>query len=305
MSHPATLDLHPNVYTVMGRAAAFMPEKLKVFFVFGKFLLEDFLSSFGMAAEVYLRKRFGVRALSLFQVVQLVVGSLTFAVGFRGVSFAPLLSFFLLGAAGFAVYHAVEARLWERRKRAWRHTFHEGDPLPALWARLGPVFEHLGVDPAEHLTVERVVRFYEPLLVLVSGILLLPASSALGGFLVLSAAALFGKAAIRHQRQLDNLRDLNDGRLTGVILSSLPDRTEEAASDEPFIAQIAIPPILQEPTREPPASPRMVKVECRKCESILRVMPGEQDQVRSCPKCGKKFRLTGTASAARPETAVK
>ena len=90
MSHAATVELHPNVYTTMGRAAGFMPASVKGFFVLGKIVFEEFLCWFTLPVEVLIRRRIGVRAISIYQLLPLVFGSVVFALVFRGIFIDPL-----------------------------------------------------------------------------------------------------------------------------------------------------------------------------------------------------------------------
>lgn len=295
MTHPATVELHPNFYTMMGRAAGFMPPGMKGFLAAAKMLFEDFLCWFTLPVEVLIRRRIGVRAISLFQLAPLVLGSLAFAFVLRGLSIDPFFSVFFLSAAAFAVYHFRESRAWEASGGAWRHTYSNGEPLP-VWDRLAPLFEQAGIDPGRHLTRGKIVRFYEPALCLVVGLLLfLTLSKLLGGFLIGASVALLFKAHIRHQRFVDAVRDRNDAMLTGQFLAEMPNRLKGSGQPPAFVAEVAIrlegleeaepPPAIEEAEEVEEAEEAPVRVKCGGCRATLRVKPGSAGRKGSCPKC--------------------
>jgi hypothetical protein len=307
MSSPFTTELNQTCESALLKTAAFMPAQWKQVFAALKMLFDEALCWFTVATEMCCRRRFGLRALSLFQVIQLVMFGLMFAIGLGGLHFDPLYSAFNLLAAGLAVYHFYEARKWERGTGAWRHTYAEGDPHPEFWSRLVAVAEKVGLDADKCLTTEKIVRFYEPALVAVVGLLLMPVSWLLGMYLTVSSVALLLKAQIRSQRRVDALRDRNDAMLTGQILSGMRNRLEKNDAVKQFIARVAIPRIgaarISDP-EPPPLTPtashsrRKVRVRCRKCESVLSITCGDTVQVRDCPKCGRKFRIDPSAASA-------
>lgn len=314
MNHAMTVELHPNVYTMMSRASMFLPESVRGFFVLAKLLFEEFLCWFTIPVEVLIRRRIGVRALSMLVVIPLVAGAVTFALLLRGIMTDPLFSAFALGSAGFAVYHAWVSRKWEAGGGKWRHTYSNGDPLE-LWTRLAPLVAKLGLNPLRQLTPARVVRFYEPALCLILGLILLLVSKLLGGFLIAASIALLFKAQIRHQRFVDAVRDRNDAMLAGEQLAAMPNRMESSTVSEPFVAKVAVAlpgeqraddsdvveaealpaddsDVIEAealPDPEPPP-PRSV-VRCHACRATLRLKPGVRAKEGPCPKCKTRLRV--------------
>lgn len=302
MTNAATVELHPNCYTMMGRALGILPQGVKGVFVVMKMLFEDFLCWFTLPVEVLLRRHIGVRALTLFHLAPLVIGSLAYTFLFRGWSLDPLFSIFALSSAGFAVYHIRESRVWEANGSPWRHTYSNGTPLP-VWDRLKQFLETAGLDPTRYLTPQKVVRFYEPMLCLLVGIpFLLTFSKFLGGFLIAASVALLFKAHIRHLRFVDVMRDRNDAMLTGQILAEMPNRVEGTKKPLPFVAEVALH--LEQPTRKQddipeaqivtakatPPAPR-IHVRCGGCRTKLRAKLGAAGHDCVCPKCSAPVRV--------------
>ena len=77
----ATLELNPTFHTAFANAHALLPEKYRNAFAFAKMIFEEILSIVTTFLEVYLRSRFGVRYISVYQLARmqsLLVFSLMF-----------------------------------------------------------------------------------------------------------------------------------------------------------------------------------------------------------------------------------
>lgn len=304
MSTPNAMYVHldHNFYTSLARASAFMPDGVKNILALVKFLFEELLHWLTVPAEVYLRRQFGVRALSLYPVLQLWAASAFYTVLGHGLTSNPMLALFLLGSSGLAAYHFAESRRYEKHGKPWRHTYTPGTPHQ-FWVRLAPVLSRIGINPRKYLTVDNVIRFGEPVLCLLIGLLGLLASKTLGYFLIASSAALMLKAHLRHLRYIDTVRDKNDAAAIGQALAG----TGAAGERVVFVVRPATFPVSTltptpaqseaELPDETESSEPVFSVRCGECGRRLKVKEKHVGRVCPCPGCGEPVKVEAADAA--------
>lgn len=307
--NPMYMHLDHNFYTSMARASAFMPDGVKNILALLKFLFEELLHWLTVPVEVCLRRRFGVRALSLYPLLQLWTATAFYVVFRRGLSADPVFALFLLVSAGLAALHFVESRRYERSGTSWRHTYTCGIPH-GFWTALAPALARVRIDPRKYLTVDNVIRFGEPALCLLVGLVGLLFSKTLGYFLLASAAALALKAHLRHLRYIDAVRDKEDAAVIGQALAGTGPERERVV----FVVRLTTTPapslgprsVVEEPkdgsldkvaSPEPGATEPMLSVRCGECGRRLKVKEKYTGRVCPCPGCGEPVKLEAAGAA--------
>ncbi|HEX4614184.1 MAG TPA: hypothetical protein VH092_38735, partial [Urbifossiella sp.] len=271
----ATMNLNPTFYSQFLLAFQFMPDGLKAVFVCFKLLLEYVLSMWSLPLEVYLRWRWGLRALSAFQVCFLI------SVGCFGRALGPVAGAFLLGSAALGVWHFIEARRWEARPRApWRITYSWGEPL--TWRAILATLGWSRSKAARIAYGAACFRFLEPGTALVGiPLAVAPATRYLGIVLLVSGAALLLKRHLIFCRMVDATRDRRDAVAIGEILSETSGSDQRGLVDGP-IFEVELAPTGWRPSLSAAAGalPARVlsgpdaagrpKVECPSCSAPVR-----------------------------------
>jgi hypothetical protein len=304
-----TMDFHPTFYSQFALGYQFLPDGAKAVILLCKLVLNQFLSFFSLPLEVCLRWRWGARTLALYQVWFLM------CVAFFGGFMGPTLAAFFLAAAGFSLWHYIEARLWEARPDApWRMTYSWGEPKVCMWlfGKLSP-----RVRIPDWLASEGAIfRFAEPAIGLIGlPLLVLPFTQALGLALLFGGTALLVKRHLIYLRMVGATRDRRDAVVIGQLLSETADSEREIREAAPAF-EVRLAPLLSIPSPDPPALPapapaiatrpsgvpeaRIVagpdangslKVECPGCRAKIRCRSNHEAGA-SCPGCKTAFVFT-------------
>jgi hypothetical protein len=297
------VELNNSLHTQFARAQAFLPKQILAFLGIMKFLLEEFLNWFTRPVEVLLHKNFGVRGHGLFFTLQIFVTGLYTCRIFAEHDW-PLATF-ALASAVLAVYRHVEAVRSEMRG-VLRYSFSSGEPIP-MWSWGARAFYGFGINPSRFVTAALTIRFYEPILVLVIGYLILRlVSPILGIYLLGCSVALFIKSLIVHNRMLNMKRDQIDARIMNQWISSIHKtaNAQQQAEQKYFVVQIAEVPVLKHEEDDaagetatlpdnPPAeiaaavvADDFVSFNCRKCATPFQVRRKHSGKKGKCKKCG-------------------
>ena len=155
------------------------------------------------------------------------------------------------------------------------------------------------------MTAALTIRFYEPILVLVIGYLILRlVSPILGIYLLGCSVALFIKGLIVHNRMLNMKRDQIDARIMNQWISSIHKtaNAQQQAEQRFFVVQVAEVPVIKReehdagetatlPEKQPAAATSVVaegyfSFNCEKCDTPFQVRRKYSGKKGKCTKCG-------------------
>jgi hypothetical protein len=292
-------DVSTDLQTEPGRGLALLPEQFKAFLTFAQILLEEALHWFTTPVEVLARRKFGCRWASPLLVGQLFVMACCGALlGWSLVD--PVFGVLTLAPFAVSIYRLREARKWEREGHPWRHSYYRGEPHPRLWTAIGVGLIRLGLRPERWLTTNRIDRFAQPALCLVAGLVVLPVSRLLGGYLIVASVALFVKGHLIHNRVVNLIRDQKDALVTGQWMSETTAATSSTPAEVVFGVRVVLPaPKATAPDPMPvplPSNPR-VSLRCPGCQSRLLASVNGQPQTRPCPKCATEVEVPAAVEA--------
>jgi hypothetical protein len=160
----------------------------------------------------------------------------------------------------------------------------------------------------------KIMRFGEPALCLIVGLLLLPVERILAHYFQFCAAALLLKGHILYLRRVNMRRDRADGRIIAAWMSG-QNENQQIAEEKVFLVSVA--PCrhpLKSPTVEAPLSaemqpaastapnesaqegmeelavppakdPETTALSCESCGRLLRVKPKHRGKKCTCPSC--------------------
>ncbi|HYH65615.1 MAG TPA: hypothetical protein VD866_13040 [Urbifossiella sp.] len=294
------MNFTPTFTSQFLQGFAMLPGGAKTLILLFYRALEYVLAMYSLPLEVYLRFRWGTRALTLFQVcflVSLPVSSLL-------LTGSSLLTLFLLGSAVLGVCHFVEARQWERRPGAPHRMSHLwGEPV--VWVWVARQLARRGWVPGRLFSEMSVLRFFEPATGLVGvGLVFLPPTRPLGVLLLVSGTALFAKRHVLYSRILDARRDRRDAVVLGQMLSDEGNADRDGGTlGETFEVRLVVPLVRRAEPPPPPvpvplAVARIVappdaagrpRVECPACRSTVRCRSDSLARPMRCPKCKTAF----------------
>lgn len=312
---PGTFDFNPNFYTRVARTWAFVPDKVKGWFVLAWLGLEELIVWFTWPALVLLRRRFGTRSLSLLIVLQMTAWGV-FVLAAIGLG-DPLYTAFAVAGAAAGWFHFREARRYERGRGAWRHSYATGEPFLVDWW------------PGQKTPSEwSVTRFWEPGFVLAVGLVVQFASRPLGFYLVLASVALLLKGHVLFQRMVNQERDRRDGLLVARWAAGAGDDTPPDRAAERFEVRVVRPEVPPEDEEDdagteadaaesasegdPPAGPEgeatpppfevvesdeRIVATCPCCAARIRVRRVYAGRAASCPRCNSPFRIPSATVA--------
>jgi hypothetical protein len=273
-------ELNPTFYTNLATTYQMLPEGAKSVIALLKLLLDVVLSTLTVPLEVLLLNRWGTRALSLFQVLQ-VTGMAGLAVMLRD----PFVSVFMLSACIAAWWRFIEARRGEWTRKPYRHSYTPGEPVV-----LGVVARFLveqGV-PRWLFAEAYVFRAWEPATGILVGILLLilPPTRFLGLVLIGIGIAFIVKRHVMYLRHVEMWRDKADAEAVGRAMTA-----EEDAPEQVHLVRLAasdvIPLVPTKPGSKPTAE--KISVTCSACKSRIKCPKSKAGETLSCPKCHVDF----------------
>jgi hypothetical protein len=308
---PGHIELENDIYTRVGRLWVFLPNEIKGWIILGQVLLEEVLIFVTAPVECLFRHRFGTRALSLFLVIQ--IASWAYLGLLFGGAGHPIIVGVLTVSAIAAIYHYREARVWEKKSQPPRHSYDPGTPLP-IWLPIRAFFSMRGMNANRWLSDGKIMRFGEPAICLLAGLLLSPVERLLSHYLLVCSAGLLMKGHIKYLRLVNMRRDRADGRIIAAWMSG-QNENQQIAEEKVFLVSVA--PCrhpLKSPAVEAPPSDEMqpasstaptesaqqgteeisvppakdsetTALSCESCGRLLRVKPKHRGKKCTCPSC--------------------
>ncbi len=274
-----TFELNPTFYTSLATSFQMLPEGAKSILAVFKLFLDFILSTLSLPLEALLLNRYGTRALSLFQLIQ-VSGLAALAVMLRD----PLLSLFLLTGVGFGWWRFIEARRHEWTRKPYRHSYVPGEPV--VWSVIARFLVGRGL-PRWLFAEPFVFRFWEPATGLIAGLLFLalPFTRFLGMVLIVIGIAFFTKRHVMYLRQVTLWRDKADAECVGRAMTA-----EEEGPEIVHLVRLAVSPepsesiVPTKPGKKPP-TPEKIRTECVACGSWIRCPVSKAGATLPCPNC--------------------
>jgi hypothetical protein len=316
ITSPEQLELNQTYQTAFVKVCGLMPPEFQRLLLLAKLILEDVLGLLTTPVEVCLRRRFGVRAISLLRYLQ-VVGAFNLTWMLHDV----VLSTFLFCAVCMGGWHLYESRRREKSNLAWRHSRYLGDPIP-IWSLLERFLRSRGLNADRFLLPSNIYRFGEPALCLLVGLATFRFFPAFGYFMMASAWALLLKMHIVHLRVLEMLRDKKDAEAMGQSMAALTNQADKQEGEQLPVVRI-VPPqrplafsasIETVPFVESNGSTRnkewwkdvqedstqeegFIRVQCGCCGKKIKVAAKHSGRVGRCPACSENVRIPESTAA--------
>src|SRR5262249_21397298 len=130
---------------------------------------------------------------------------------------------------------------WEQKGWFWRHTYTRGEPSPWIWNRIDSLLSHLHLNPDRWLTTDCINRLGQPLLCMVLGLLLLPLSLLLGGYLLAAAVSLGVEAVLVFRRKQIMIWDQKDTLAMGQWMAELTSSGSAGKAQQRFQVHVVSP----------------------------------------------------------------